>query len=195
MQVLQGYIDEIVEGYLRRILYAIQDGGRSLICWRGQVHIGNFGVPLYSFMMFVMGMLIVEYPQLFPAIFCFIIALLFLVQMQHRVNSSSPWRRCFSFGHYLRILITGKSVPYYKTIEANEGLEEMKAQDEALEKRIEQDREFMEKRELAEKEIEEIEEQVKLETKSKVIPVELLVVLGKVQGIVGGKSNSQYNTH
>ena len=193
LQVLQGYIDEIVEGYLKRILYSIEDGGRSLIFWRNQVYWGKFGLPLYSFMLFVMGMLVVEYPQIFPSFFCFAIALFSLVQMQHRLKMPSPWRRCFSFGHYLRILIIGKSTPKYKLVEANEGFNAMQAKDEAHTKRIERDRVFSEKRESVIKEVEELEGQVNVEDKSKVVPLELMVVLGKVQAIVGGKWN-HYHT-
>jgi hypothetical protein len=134
-------------------------------------------------------MLAVEHPRLIPAMFCFTAAFFFLVQMQHRLKSPSPWRRCFSFGHYVRVLVTGKSSLSYTAIEANQGWDETKAQDEALKKRIEHDEEFFEKKEAVEKELEEIE-QVKVETQSKVIPLELLVVLGKVQAIVGGTLNT-----
>jgi hypothetical protein len=189
LPVLQGYIDEIVEGFIRRILYALTDGTRSLVLWRDQVSFGAFGFPLYSMMAFIFGMLLIEYPQLFPALFCFTLAMVFLVQMQQRLNHPSPWRRCFSFNHYLRILVTGRSVPTHRTVEANERKEESIAQDEALKKRIAQDKEFFEKKEAVEREIEELEDVAKVETQSKsLIPVELLAVLGKVQSIVGGMS-------
>lgn len=185
LHVLQGYIDEITEGYIRRIVYALQDGTRSLLCWRDQIQICGVGFPLYSLLTFAMAILLVEHPRLFPAFVCFAIVAFFMNGMQQRLSSPSPWRRCFSFTHYLQILLLGKSIPKDTSIEANQGADELQAQDEALRERIAQDKKFMEKKEAIEKEIEEIAN-FKVHTDSKLVPVELLVVLGKVQGIVGG---------
>jgi hypothetical protein len=189
LQVLQGYIDEILEGYLRRLLYSIQDAVQSLVFWRDQIHIWGVGFPLYSLLAFCLGILVVEKPRLFPAILCFMLAMIFLRKMQERLASPSPWRRCFSFAHYLRILIFGTSGDSVgtNTIAANEGAEELQAQEEALHKRIAHDKEFIEKKEAVEKQIEEIEN-FKVHNNSQPIPLELLIVLGKVQGIVGGTS-------
>jgi hypothetical protein len=188
LQVLQGYIDEILEGYLRRILYSIQDAVESLIFWRDQIHIWGVGFPLYSLLAFCFGILVVEKPRLFPAVLCFMLALVLLRQMQERLASPSPWRRCFSFAHYLRVLVVGNSGdPTGTTIAANEGAEEFRAQQEVLRERIAHDKKFIEKKEAVEKQIEEIEK-IK-EYNSQPVPIELMVVLGKVQSIVGGTSN------
>ena len=190
LSVLQGYIDEILEGYLRRILYSVQDSLKSLVLWRDQIHIGRVGFPLYSLLTFCFGVLVVEKPRLIPAIFCFGWAMIFLRNMQQRIASPSPWRRCFSFAHYFRILIFGSSgKPMGTTIAANEGAKELDAEKEEMRKRIAHDKEFIEKKQAVEKQIEEIEN-FKVQNHSSPIPVELLIVLGKVQGIVGGKATS-----
>lgn len=188
LQVLTGYIDEILEGYLRRILYSIQDATGSLIFWRDQIQIRGVGFPLYSLLAFCLGIFIVEKPRLFPAMLCFAIAMTFLKQMQDRLASPSPWRRCFSFAHYFRILVFGNSgIPTGTTIAANAGAKELQVQEEAMQKRIAHDKEFIEKKEAVEKLIEEVES-FKIQNNSQPAPVELLIVLGKVQGILGGTS-------
>ena len=191
LQVLQGHVDEILEGYLRRILYALQDGTRSLILWRNQVYMGPIGVPLYSILAFGMGIMILERPQYIPAVMCFAMALFFMQQMQSRMSCPSPWHRCCSFLHYLSILIGGGRscgklfLQSAKTISAYEGADEFEAQQQALRDRIAHDKEFIEKKEALAKQIEEIENS-KVQTDSQPIPMEILIVLGKVQGIVGG---------
>ena len=75
------------------------------------------------------------------------------------------------------------------TIAANEGAKELDAEKEEMRKRIAHDKEFIEKKQAVEKQIEEIEN-FKVQNHSSPIPVELLIVLGKVQGIVGGKATS-----
>lgn len=188
LPVLQGYVDEILEGYLRRIIYSVQDGTRSLVLWRGQVSICGVSVPLYSFFAFCMGVLIVEKPTFIPAVLSFSLAMLLLEQMQERLSSPSPWRRCFSFVHYFHVLIRGNSGdPKQTTISAYEGAEDWEIQQKALQERIIQDKKFLAKKEAAEKQIERIES-FKVQTDSQPIPMEILMVLGKVQGIVGGKS-------
>jgi hypothetical protein len=188
LSVLQGYVDEILQGYVRRILYALQDGIRSLCLWRNQVswgQEGKYGFPLYSMLAFIMCVLAVEIPNLIPGMTCLGLALFMLVQMQHRIyRQPIPMKRCFSFWHYLQILVTGSSAPAFDEIKANRGLEELKAIEKALEERIEKDREFFGKKEAVEKVIEEIEHE-RVTTKVNHVPLEIMVVLGKVQGIVG----------
>ena len=111
-----------------------------------------------------------------------------LARMNHRNRSPNPWKRCNSFEHYMRILLgCPSSTPNFEKIQPNEGWEETKAEEEKLKHRIERDREFLQKKEAVEKELEKVEK-FKIESKSKdLIHIELLGVLGKVQGIVGGK--------
>eukprot|EP00977_Amphora_coffeiformis_P016528 scaffold5139_cov155-Amphora_coffeaeformis.AAC.3 len=186
VQVLQGYIAEILDGYLKTIIESLQHGGASLIFWRNQVTIGAVGFPLYSLLAFIVGISVVENPEFLPASLFFGLAGLFLVYMQLRQNSPSPWKRSHSFGHYFRILIMGKSIPEYTTISANAAEGEIKAMQAELERQTEEAKRFDEKREMVEKDLEELEGLGNIQTKSNGIPLELLVVLGKIQGIVGG---------
>lgn len=196
LSVLQGYIDEIVEGYVRRLLYSVQDGLRSLVLWRNQVFLfnGRIGFPIYSLLIFVLSLLAVISPRLIPGILCLEFALLMLVQMQHRINDPSPLRRCFRFGYYFRVLIGGKTVPpAFDKLEENSGLEELQALQKAQEARAERDREFFDKKDEVEKLIEELEHEF-IETKSKVmIPLEIMAVLGKLQGAVGSTYEGVHN--
>mmetsp|Transcript_11358 Transcript_11358/g.21696 ORF Transcript_11358/g.21696 Transcript_11358/m.21696 type:complete len:171 (-) Transcript_11358:200-712(-) len=102
LQVLDGYIKEILDGYLERLMYTFKEGRDATL--------GSVGLPLYSFAAFVLGMLIVEHPHYFSAVAFFTLAGLFLVQLQQRVKSPSLWLRSFSFGHYLHILVFGSQV-------------------------------------------------------------------------------------
>jgi hypothetical protein len=188
LSVLQGYIDEILQGYLRRLIYSIQDGLKSLLLWRNQVNLfgGRIGFPIYSLLVFVLSILAILFPRLIPGIVCLELALFMIVQMQYRINDPSPLRRCFGFGHYLRILITGKAVPpAFDKLDPNTGLQELHAQEKQQEERLEETREFLEKKDEIEKFIEELEHEF-IDTKSQsIIPLEIMAVLGKVQGIVG----------
>lgn len=184
LQVLQGYIDEILEGYLRRILYSLQDGSKSLILWRNQVVVCGIDLPLFSFLAFLIGILIVEKPRLIPAMMCFVSALFLFVQMNQRVASPSPWHRCHSFSHYFHVLVYGRSTKKNRDVLAFEGAQQFEEQEETLRQRIAHDKKFLEKKEAIEKEIEEIEN-LQLDDKSQPLPMELLIVLGKVQSIVG----------
>ena len=185
LQVLQGYIDEILAGYLRRLLYSIQDGFKSLVLWRNQVTLFGIGLPLFSLLAFVIGILIVEKPQLIPAMISFIAALFLLEQMNQRVSSPSPWRRSLSFSYYLRVLLFGHSGKRKQAnITAFEGAKEFEERQNALRARIAADKQFIERKEAFEKQLEAIES-FKLQDNSQPIPMELLFVLGKVQSIVG----------
>ena len=186
LRILLSYVDELKETYLRRILYALNDGGQSIIFWRGQVKVGPVWIPLHSFLLFSVGILVVERPQMLPAFLFLGVAWFMLVNMQLRMQSPSPWHRCNTFGHYLRVLLLGSSLPAYVKVDPGEGWEEQQKIEEALEERKEEDARFFEKKEAVEKELEEIEG-ISLQTKSNaaIIPVELLLVLGKVQAIVG----------
>jgi hypothetical protein len=186
LRVLLAYVDELKDNYLRRILYSINDGGQSLIFWRGQVKVGPVWLPLHSFLLFCVSILLVERPHMIPGLFCLGVAWFMLVNMHVRIQSPSPWHRCSSFGHYLRILLLGSSLQAFDRVDPADGWEEQKEIEDALKKRVDEDARFFEKKEAAEKELEEVENIV-LQTKSNaaIIPVELLVILGKVQGIVG----------
>ena len=193
--VLQGYIDEIVQGYVRRIVYALSDGARSLIFWQShnqmQIEIAGGVVvfPLYSFLCFATGILVVECPHFLPGMLLCLAGMFMLVQLSHRNRSPNPWKRRSSFWRYLSILLWHASDKIkFEEIQQNEGWEEAKAEEGKLKDRIERDQKFLRKKEAVEKELAKVK-QFKIESKSKDViqNMELLVVLGKIQGIIGGK--------
>jgi len=185
LQVLQGYIDEILQGYVRRLLYSFQDGIKSLVLWRDQVTVLGIGIPLFSMFAFVIGIFVVEHPNMIPAMIVFALALVLLEQMNHRISSPSPWRRCRSFSFYLRVLIFGTSGKgKLPNISAFEGAQEFEEYQKAIDARIAKDKEFIQRKEAFERQLDEIES-FKLQDSSQPIPMELLMVLGKIQSIVG----------
>ena len=76
----------------------------------------------------------------------------------------------------------------FEEIQQNEGWEEFQAEESKVKERIERDQKFLRKKASVEKELERVKK-FKIESKSKDViqNMEILVVLGKVQGIVGGK--------
>ena len=181
LQVLDSYIKELLDRYLKRLIESIKDGATSLMFWRGQVH----GFPLYSLAALIIGIAVVEKPRLIPAAIFFGLAGLLLVQLQERLKSPSPWEHCLPFSHQLAILLKGKSLPRYTVIDANAGAEQIKKRDAELERRREEERLLDETREAIEKELQEMESQLHVQTKSTGLSLELLVTLGKIQSIIG----------
>ena len=186
--MLLAYKDELMEGYLRRILYAIDDATQSLIFWRGQVKIGPIWFPLHSLIIFCMAILLVERPYMLPAVIPLSFAWFMFSSMYWRLQEPSPWRQCFSFGHYLRILLLGHSALELETIKPGQGYEESQAKKEALQRRVDDDRAFMKQKDALEDEIRTIEKKDSMETQvQQILDIELLNVLGNIQGIVGGE--------
>ena len=176
LKVLLAYIDEFKDQFLRRILYSMNDGVKSLVFWR---------VPFHSLVAFCAGIVLVEHPQFIPAFVFLGVGYLMLVNMSLRLQSPSPWRRCNSYWYYLTILVRGSSTRLFDKIEAGEGAKAQEAIEEARQKREEDDDRFFTKKEAVEKEIESIES-ISVQSESKaIISLELLVILGKIQGIVG----------
>ena len=189
-------IDEIVQGYVRRVVYAVTDGNRSLILWQPQDQLripvgkGVFVFPLYSMLCFLSGLLMVERPQCIPGMVLCLCGMFMLIQLANRNSSPNPWRRCSSFFRYLRILCGCSSNAMGFEIKPSEGWEETKAEEQALRERMERDRKFLQKKEAVENELRKAET-FKIESTSKdLIHLEFLEVLGNVQGIVGGKARS-----
>jgi hypothetical protein len=182
LPVLLAYIDEIIKGFLRRILYAMNDGVKAVVIWKA---------PLHSFLFLTMGILAVERPRFIPAFLFFCLAYVMLVNMSLRRKSPSPWYRCCSFWHYLFILVFGsvpQSVATPTTIDANEGWEAQCQKQEQWNQRLEKDDLFADKKGRLEKEIENIEKIATIETienRTALLSVELLDLLGKIQGIFG----------
>jgi hypothetical protein len=102
LSVFQGYIDEILQGHVRRILYKSQDGLRSLLLWRNQVTICGVGLPLYSALVFIMSILAVEHPNLIPGLLLLGLTLFLLV----RNNRSTFVVGLISHVHIFWFLVT-----------------------------------------------------------------------------------------
>jgi hypothetical protein len=170
----------------------MNDASQSLFFWRGQVQIGSVWFPLHSLILFCVGVIIVEKPQLFPALIPLSVAWFMLAHMYLRsLKNPSPWNKCLTFGHYFQIMVLGHSSYAYDKIEPWQGHAQSKAVDAAQKERVAKDRETVRKKHIVEEEIEELEKQVTLETEVHgLLDIELITALGKVQGIVGGTARN-----
>jgi len=138
IQLLRSYVNEILE--LKRFLfYAIGDGAKSLILWRGQVKVGNIYLPLHSAIAFFGGMHIVEKPHLLPGVFFLSIAWIMLASLSDRMYHPSPWHNTSNFFHYLQILLFGKTSKTPVTIRARENHDESEKFEANWEHRIKTD--------------------------------------------------------
>lgn len=185
LKVLLAYIDEITKGFLQRILYSVGDGVQSLVFWKDQVEVAGVWLPLHSLVVFFAAVVVVEHPQFIPGFVFLGAAYFMLVNMTVRIQSPSPWHRCFSFWHYLSILVLGKSSPKIQKISPGEGWKEQNAIQEAWKERAEENERFFHKKEAMEKEIEASKISVQTQSRAAIVSLELLVILGKIQGIVG----------
>ena len=191
LAVLLAYKDELLEKHLTSVVYTINDALQSLIFWRGQVRICSIWFPLHSFILFCVAIILVERPYMLPAVLPLCIGWFMLASMYWRLQEPSPWQRCLTFGHYFRILILGHSSPEAEEIRAWEGHEESEAKKKAIQRRIEDDRAFMKEKEAVEEKIKSFERKQSMETQvQSVLDIELLNVLGKIQGIVGGEKRN-----
>lgn len=156
----------------------------SLVFWRNQVRVCSVWLPIHSLIFFCLGVLVIERPYMFPAVFFLGVAWFMMANMYLRLIQPSPWYRCLSFWHYFRILLLGKSSYSIEKINENEGWEETKARKAAWKKRIEDDEKALQTREAVDKMIDKIGDD-DIQTRN-VMSNELLSELGKIQGIVGG---------
>jgi hypothetical protein len=135
-----------------------------------------------------MAVLMIEKPSLIPGMLLLLLGLLMLVNMHQRLQQPTPFRRCFGIGHFLRILIFGRSLPAFHKVDVNEGKDVIESIERALKERIADDNALIGKKEAIEKQIEELEHS-SVETKSAIVPIEFLSELGKVQNLIGGKTS------
>jgi len=115
---MKAHLSELSHHYTS-LSYAISDTFDSLTMWRGQVTITVFGLslclPLHSAIAFFGGLHLVDRPHLLPASLFLSVAWISLACMNKRIDHPSPWRRTFSFMHYLSILFYNKpssTTPY-----------------------------------------------------------------------------------
>mmetsp|Transcript_25709 Transcript_25709/g.28797 ORF Transcript_25709/g.28797 Transcript_25709/m.28797 type:complete len:1027 (-) Transcript_25709:81-3161(-) len=186
LTVTRSYINEIL-GHKSVLSYTLSDAFRSLILWRGQVEIFSIMVPLHSMILFILSLRLVEKPQLIVPYFLLGVAWVMLANLTVRRQHPSPWQSRLSFLDYVNILRTGKSSIPVKRIKEFEGAEAALAYELAWKKRVDKDRKMAEKKAELLQEINNIGD-VNIHTKVSqqgVIPLDLLLRLGRYQGIIG----------
>jgi signal transduction histidine kinase len=120
------YLDEL-QSYLGGMLY-LKEAIITLLFWRGHHAVKVAGkkylLPLHSAFLFLIGITVVEYPQLFPS-FCFLsTAWSLLASMLFRRHHPNPWMRCKGFIDIFFALLLGDSFPP-ATIVSNENRDEV----------------------------------------------------------------------
>ena len=137
MNLFRSHINELLT-QKRYLMYAITDGLKSLIYWRGQVRIGGVWVPLYSAVVFFYMTHVVENPHLIPSSILFGCGWILVANMTQRTNHPSPWHRGHSFAYYMHILIHGKPHAAEKgvRIKSNQGQEEHSKLEEVWKQRL-----------------------------------------------------------
>lgn len=141
MKILRSYIDEFME-YLEMCTFEITLALNSLLFWKGQVQILGCSIPLYSALVFLSAIYVIENVHLIPAYFFLILGSCMYLQMNRRSRNPSPWHRSHSFWfHLTRIL------PFFSwtqkqgiTIEKGEGYDEMLEREKQRQKTLEEDK-------------------------------------------------------
>ena len=193
LAVTRSYVDEIFE-YKSAISYAIGDTIRSLIFWRGQVHVCTISgtpvlLPIYSLCFFCATSTLVERPYLIVPFTLLGWGMMMLATLTIRRQHPSPWNSCPSFLDYLFLLKNGVAPRDVRgnTIKEYEGWEAAQAYERQLNRRLEHDRKIALKRAALEEQISTIGDEnisTKVSTQG-AIPLELLNRLARYQGIIG----------
>ena len=126
------YIEELLA--LQHTLFYIQDGFMALFLWRGTLPIripymsnATILLPIHSMSALVVTILVVERPQLLPAIFFASIAWLLLAVQAYRQSLPDVWSRCKSTQQFIEILASGESSVAPETVREQENYEAAKA--------------------------------------------------------------------
>jgi hypothetical protein len=141
MKILRSYIDEFME-YLEMSSFEITLALNSLLFWKGQVAFFGFSIPLYSALVFLSAIFVIENVHLIPAYFFLILGSCMYLQMNRRSNHPSPWHRSHSFWHHLMQLLPFFSLNQKPgiTIEKDEGHVEMLEREKERQKTLEEDK-------------------------------------------------------
>mmetsp|Transcript_9287 Transcript_9287/g.20531 ORF Transcript_9287/g.20531 Transcript_9287/m.20531 type:complete len:421 (-) Transcript_9287:4-1266(-) len=148
VEFLFAWLEELMDygiGY-----YFIEDSIKALFLWRShsiQIPYPKFGrsfklafytiyLPLYSFMAYLICILLVEKPFLFPSFFFGCLALLLQIVQGHRMGHPSPWKKCSSTLHFLFILLFNWSPFQPESISPNKGTEHALLYDATWETRL-----------------------------------------------------------
>lgn len=178
-------VNEIL-GYKKAITYCFGDAIRSLIFWRGQVHVCNdLDIPLHSFLFFCFATTLVEKPYLTPPFFLLSIAWLMLATQTLRRQHPSPWNRCHSLWHYIGVLRKGESSPAFHSIQVDEGAKEAEEYEQAWQNRLEKDEQLAATQAALQEKIDKMGSEA-IHTKfTGGIPLDLIARLTRYQGILG----------
>jgi hypothetical protein len=186
LTVTRSYINEILQ-YRRHLSYAIGDGLRSLIFWRGQVRVFGIMLPVHSFLFFCSSLTLVERPYLLPSFWLLSVAWVMMATGTQRQQHPSPWYRCPSFWQYVEVLRTGRSSLRIRNIKSREGSKATDAYDAAWNERVAKDLDAATKRAEMKKQLDDMGSE-QIHTKmvaGNVIPIELLGRLARYQGMIG----------
>jgi hypothetical protein len=95
------------------MLFYIQDALVGLFLWRGTLPVSfyqqEYRFPIHSCTAFILCVIVIERPQLFPSFLMFGIAWLLLAIMGYRRSLPDVWSRCKSYKELSEALLLGES--------------------------------------------------------------------------------------
>jgi hypothetical protein len=185
LTVTRSYINEIFE-YKSALSYTFWDTMKSLVFWRGQVKFFGIMLPIHSLTFFFAALTLVERPSMIVPFTLLGVAWSLLASLTLCRQHPSPWHRPPSFWHYLSLLQKGVSAAPITSIKENEGHDAAQAYEGAWKKRLEEDLLVAEKKAALQQQINTIgDDTISTKVLAGGIPLDLVVRLGRYQGIVG----------
>ena len=159
---------------------------RSLIFWRGQVHVcKDLDIPLHSYLFFCFATTLVEKPFLAPPFFLLSIAWFMIATQTLRRQHPSPWNRCHSLWHYIDILRSGESTPAFYSLRVDQGAQEALEYEKEWQDRLEKDEQLAATQFALQEKIDKMGDEA-IHTKfTGGIPLDLIARLTRYQGILG----------
>jgi len=138
---LKSYIDELYS--LMHVLFYIEDALMTVILWRGHFEWTvpkwnkTINLPIHSATAFVLAIVLVENPTLFPS-FCFgSLAWVLIAISGWRMNAENIWFRCHSYVGILNMLLVGDDYAEPHKIQPFENFEKAQEEAEKWVKRVE----------------------------------------------------------
>ena len=111
MKYINAYVEELLA--LQHGVYYVQDAVLALILWRGTLPIPFLGktflFPIHSLSAFVALAILVERPQLFPAMLFASLGWFMVAVMDYRRSLPNPWIRCKTFTEFVWTLVYGST--------------------------------------------------------------------------------------
>eukprot|EP00536_Pseudo-nitzschia_multiseries_P015431 jgi/Psemu1/246838/estExt_Genewise1.C_8860010 len=142
---LKSYIDEIYE--LLHVLFYVEDALMTVLLWRGHFDVTvpllgkTLELPIHSLTAFLIAIVLVENPTLFPS-FCFgSLAWLLIAIGGWRMNTENVWFRCHSYIQILKMLLLGDDHALPHKIHPFENFDKAQEEAENWVKRIEESEE------------------------------------------------------